>query len=78
MRLHPQWSSEKVKIYPVEGYPEPLRPPERGLGRSDGGKDKWKVFQGAETTQGIFKHYKEFGVERTVKFAKCKRPASGQ
>ena len=38
VRLHPEWSSVKVSVYPIDGYGEPLRPPQKGLGRSDGGK----------------------------------------
>ena len=27
VRLHPEWSSEKVKVYPLDGYSEPLGRP---------------------------------------------------
>ena len=44
VRLHPEWSSVKVSVYHIDGYDEPLRPPQRGLGRSDGGKGVPKIF----------------------------------
>ena len=27
VRLHPEWSSVKVRVYPLDGYAEPLHPP---------------------------------------------------
>ena len=44
------------------GYAEPVQHPAKGLDTSDGGKGKWKLFQGQPTTQGTFKNFKEFGV----------------
>ena len=60
------------------GYAEPVQPPAKGLGKSGGGKDKLKLFQGQPTTQGTFNNFKKFGVERMLKFATGKRPGSGQ
>ena len=52
--------------------------PCKGVRKSDEGKDKWKQFQGVAATQGMFKNFKEFGVERTVRFAGGTRPGSGK
>ena len=62
----------------MEGYAEPVEPPAKGLGTSDGGKGSWKLCQGQATTQGTVKNFKEFGVEREWKFAPGKRLGSGQ
>ena len=75
MRLHPEWSSPKVSVYPLDGYAEPLHPPKRGLGRSDGGKGVPKEFQGEETETGTFSLFKNFGVLKTLKFDHRKAPS---
>ena len=63
IRLHPQWSTTKIDTYPIQGYLEPVEPPSRGLGRSDG--------------RGTYHWYKEVvGNSKTLRFdAKKKSPA---
>ena len=60
IRLHPQWSTQKVVSFPAEGHAEPVEPPIAGLGKSDG--------------RGTYKKYKLIGAERTLKFAARRRP----
>ena len=60
IRLHPNWNDRKVKTYKREGHTTEVEPPARGLGQSDG--------------PGTFKHYREIGNERTLRFDAQKRP----
>ena len=63
IRLHPQWSTTKIETFPIQGYLEPVEPPSRGLGRSDG--------------RGAYHWCKEVvGNSKTLRFdAKKKSPA---
>ena len=54
LRLHPQWSTNKVETYPAEGHTVPVEPPARGLGASDG--------------KGTFKAFKVIGTQAMLKF----------
>ena len=55
VRLHPEWSTNKIPTYAVEGEGE-TDIPRNGLGMSDG--------------RGTFRYYKEVGRQRTLKFAR--------
>ena len=55
VRLHPEWSSNKILTLAVEGEGE-TEIPRNGLGMSDG--------------RGTFRHYKEVGQQRILKFAR--------
>ena len=60
VRLHPQWSTTAVETFAGEGHQDEVEPPARGLGESDG--------------RGTYKHYKEVGTQRKLKFDGLKRP----
>ena len=55
VRLHPDWSSAKIRSYAAEGHEE-TQIPCNGLGMSDG--------------PGTFKHYKTVGQERKLRFGR--------
>ena len=55
VRLHPQWSTNKIPTFAVEGQ-EPTQIPFAGLGMSDG--------------PGTFRYYKELGQEQELRFGK--------
>ena len=55
VRLHPQWSTNEIPTYAVEGHEE-TQIPHNGLGMSDG--------------RGTFRYYREVGVQKTLKFAR--------
>jgi hypothetical protein len=60
IRLRPQWSTTAVETYDVAGHCQPVAPPGKGLGKSDG--------------PGTYKHYKTLGNKKTLKFDAAKRP----
>ena len=60
VRLHPQWSTKAVDSYAVEGHAEEVKIPVHGLGESDG--------------RGTYKHFKDLGTQRMLKFDGTKRP----
>ena len=55
VRLHPQWSTNKIPTFAVEGQ-EPTQIPSAGLGMSDG--------------PGTFRYYKELGQEEELRFGR--------
>ena len=55
MRLHPEWSTNKIPTYEVEGQEE-TQIPRNGLGMSDG--------------HGTFGYYRTLGQELELKFAR--------
>ena len=55
VRLHPQWSTNKIPTFAVEGQ-EPTQIPFAGLGMSDG--------------PGTFRYYKELGQEEELRFGR--------
>ena len=55
VRLHPEWSSNKILTFEVEGEEE-IHPPRNGLGRSDG--------------LGTFRYYKEVGQQKVLRFGR--------
>ena len=55
VRLHPQWSTNKIPTFAVEGQ-EPTQIPFAGLGMSDG--------------PGTFRYYKELGQEQELRFGR--------
>ena len=63
VRMHPAWSSTKIATFDVEGYDEEVAPPEHGLGKSDG--------------PGTYRHYKNLGAGRELRFDPSKRPFAG-
>ena len=60
VRLHPQWSKTAVESYAVEGHAEEVEIPAHGLGESDG--------------PGTYRHFKDLGTQRRLKFDGTKRP----
>ena len=60
VRLHPQWSKTAVENYAVEGHAEEVEIPAHGLGESDG--------------PGTYRHFKDLGTQRRLKFDGRKRP----
>ena len=58
IRVHPNWSNSKIETYNMVGHRDPVEPPMRGLGKSDG--------------PGTYKHYKDLGNQRTLHFD-CKK-----
>ena len=44
IRVHPEWSTAKLRLYEVEPHWGPVQPPGAGLGKSEG--------------RGTFSHYK--------------------
>ena len=60
VRLHPQWSTTAVESYAVEGHAEEVEIPAHGLGESDG--------------PGTYRHFKDVGTQRMLKFDGTKRP----
>ena len=60
VRLHPQWSTTDVESYAVEGHAEEVEIPAHGLGESDG--------------PGTYRHFKDLGTQRRLKFDGTKRP----
>ena len=63
IRLHPQWSTMKVETYTAAGHDEPVQPPAKGLGQSDG--------------PGTFKYYKDTGCQMMLRFDASKVPPRG-
>ena len=55
VRLHPQWSTNKIPTFAVEGE-EAIQIPSAGLGMSDG--------------PGTFRYYKEVGQEQMLRFGR--------
>ena len=60
VRLHPQWNTKAVESYAGEGHAEEVNIPVHGLGKSDG--------------RGTYKHFKDLGTQRMLKFDGTKRP----
>ena len=60
VRLHPQWSKTAVESYAAEGHAEEVAIPAHGLGESDG--------------PGTYRHFKDLGTQRRLKFDGTKRP----
>ena len=56
VRLHPDWKTTNISVYVVEGHAEPVEPPQRGLGKSDG--------------KGTFRKYKIVGEVDSLRFSK--------
>ena len=54
IRLHPEWSSTKFRVCEVDPHSDPVPPPGKGLGKSDG--------------PGTFARYKGVGMEFTGRF----------
>ena len=63
IRLHPHWTKNVVDVYPIEGHPEEVNPPRKGVGKSDG--------------PGTFKRYAEAGRRAKIK-AKVPRATAGE
>jgi hypothetical protein len=59
IRLHPGWSSPKIESYDIAGHTDPVEPPKRGFGKSDG--------------RGTYKHYKDGGNQYTLRFDPWKK-----
>ena len=55
VRLHPEWSTNKIPTFAVEGE-EVIQIPSAGLGMSDG--------------PGTFRYYKEVGQEQMLRFGR--------
>ena len=55
VRLHPEWSTNKIPTFAVEGE-EVIQIPSAGLGMSDG--------------PGTFRYYKELGQEEELRFGR--------
>ena len=60
VRLHPHWSKTAVESDAVEGHAEEVEIPAHGLGESDG--------------PGTYRHFKDLGTQRMLKFDGTKRP----
>ena len=54
IRLHPEWSSTKFRVYELDPRSDPVPPPGKGLGKSDG--------------PGTFARYKGVGVQTQGRF----------
>ena len=55
VRLHPDWKSAKISVFAVEGNAEPVEPPQRGWGKSDG--------------KGTFRKYRILGKVDSLRFS---------
>ena len=60
LRLHPQWSKRKVFVYPLDGHPNPVEPPRKGLGKTDG--------------KGSFQRYLTLDLVKVLSFDAKKEP----
>ena len=56
VRLHPDWKTTNISVFAVEGHAEPVEPPQRGLGKSDGKR--------------TFRKYKIVGQVDSLRFSK--------
>ena len=55
VRLHPDWKTTNISVFAVEGHAEPVEPPQRGLGKSDG--------------KGTFRKYRILGKVDSLRFS---------
>ena len=62
IRLHPQWSHKVVETIEVDGHTDPVEPPRKGFGRSEG--------------RGTFRKYVNIGATGSLKFDHEKAPAA--
>ena len=60
IRLHPVWDQNKVESYRFDGHPEPVEPPRKGPGTTNG--------------PGTYKMYKELAIDKMLRFDPYKRP----